>query len=131
MNARLKIGCGLVTLAYALLLFNAISSTIFVRQSPEHAHEHMEYIASWPVSLTVAVVLLGIITSLIPLRKGELWAWMATGITWSVIAIPRLINDPRCLQLDLNRHGCHTFMITLVVAAVGFILARPRRQTLS
>lgn len=117
---RPKIGTGLVILAYVLLLLNALSTR-------GGAHEHHDYISPWALSLLAAVTLLGIRVCLHAVRKGERWAWMATVMTWLVIAVPRLVNDPRCLQLDLSRHGCHTFMITLAVAVVGLVLSRPPR----
>lgn len=123
---RPKIGTWLVILAYVLLLLNALSTLFYVRQGGG-AHEHHDYISPWALSLLAAVTLLGIRVCLHALRKGERWAWMATVMTWLVIAVPRLVNDPRCLQLDLSRHGCHTFMITLAVAVVGLVLSRPPR----
>ncbi|HUS18747.1 MAG TPA: hypothetical protein VMZ25_03780 [Terriglobales bacterium] len=131
MDTLRKLGVWLVVLAFALLLLNAISSLVFVRANPAHGHDQMEYVTSWPLSLTVAIALLGIRVCLTPLLRGESWAWTATLLTWLVIAVPRLLNDPRCLQLDLNRHGCHTFMITLAVAVAGLVLSRPRAQALS
>jgi hypothetical protein len=128
MSTRHKIGMWLLVLAYALLVLNAISTLIFVRQNAEHMHEHMDYVSSWSLSLLVAVTLLGIRVCIIPLRRGEVWAWIASLMTWVVIAVPRLVNDPRCLQLDLNRHGCHTFMATIVIAAAGLVLSRPPRN---
>jgi len=122
-----KIGTWLVILAYGLLLLNAISTLFYVRQGGA-AHEHHEYVSPWALSLLAAVALLGIRVCLNALRKGERWAWMATVMAWLVIAVPRLVNDPRCLQLDLSRHGCHTFMITLAVAVVGLVLAKPPRS---
>jgi len=115
----------LIVLAYGLLVLNAISSMATIRQNPEHAHEQVEYTSSWPMSLTVAIALMGIRVCVIPLRRGEMWAWVGTLMTWVVIAVPRLVNDPRCLQMDVNRHGCHTFMATLVIAAAGLAMSRP------
>ena len=128
MDTRRKIGVWLVVLAYALLLLNAVSSVLFVRQSPEHLHEHIDYVSSWPLSLTVAVGLLGIRVCIVPLLRGEGWAWTATALTWLVIGAPRLVNDPRCLQLDLNRHGCHTFMATVALGIIGLALSRPPKS---
>lgn len=128
MKRRPQAGIGLLVLAYALLVLNALSSVLYVRQNPARAHEHMEYVSTWALSLTVALALMGIRQCIIPLRRGEMWAWTASLMTWVVIGVPRLVNDPRCLQLDLSRHGCHTFIATLVLAAAGLGLSWPRRQ---
>ena len=128
MTRRHLAGVWLLILAYALLVLNALSSMLFVRQNPGAAHEHMEYVSTWAISLTVALALMGIRQCILPLRRGERWAWTASLMTWVVLGVPRLVNDPRCLQLDLNRHGCHTFMATLVIAAAGLVLSRPPRD---
>lgn len=128
MKRRHQAGIGLLVLAYALLVLNALSSMLYLRQNPARAHEHMEYVSTWALSLTMALALMGIRQCIIPLRRGEMWAWTASLMTWVVISVPRLVNDPRCLQLDLNRHGCHTFMATLVIAAAGVALSRPPRS---
>jgi hypothetical protein len=125
MDRRHLAGLWLLVLAYVLLVLNALSSMLYVRQNPGAAHEHMEYVSTWAMSLTVALALMGIRQCIIPLRRGEHWAWMASLMTWVVIGVPRLVSDPRCLQLDFNRQGCHTFMATLVIAAAGLVLSRP------
>lgn len=129
MTRRHHAGIWLLILAYVVLVLNGLSSMLYVRQHPGSAHEHMEYVSTWAMSLTVALALMGIRQCIIPLRRGERWAWVASLMTWVVIGVPRLVNDPRCLQLDLSRHGCHTFMATLAIAAVGLALSRsPVRQ---
>jgi hypothetical protein len=36
----------------------------------------------------------------------------------------RLATDPRCLVvLDVHQHGCHTFMIAVLLGIVGLALA--------
>lgn len=124
-KSRYQAGVWLLVLAYVLLVLNGLSSMLFVRQHPGSAHEQMEYVSTWAMSLTVALALMGIRQCIIPLRRGERWAWMASLMTWLVLGVPRLVNDPRCLQLDLSRHGCHTFLATLVIAAIGLVLSRP------
>ena len=42
-----------------------------------------------------------------------------------IILVPRAATDPRCLVvLDPHQHGCHTFMIAVLLGVIGLILAR-------
>ena len=58
--------------------------------------------------------------ALIPLRRGErrgLWTELAV---LTLLFVARLTTDPRCLVgLDPHRHGCHSFMIAVVVGVIG------------
>jgi hypothetical protein len=63
--------------------------------------------------------------ALVPLRRGERWAFWTLLAVLVILLIPRLASDPRCLVvLDPRQHGCHTFMTSIVLGAIGLILAR-------
>jgi hypothetical protein len=101
----------------------------------EHVHEmaqhagHAEAPASSPPS-KAAIMLTGVL-----LAAGAgiaLWVIGALSQRWGVwasvvvllgIAAPRIASDPRCwVAYDPTKHGCHTFMISLVLGAVGLAL---------
>jgi hypothetical protein len=123
---RQKIGVRMVIAAYALLVYIALSAPLYAK-----AHPHLDptllaqYAAPWPVALACSLALMGITLALIPLRRGERWAlWTALAI-FVILFVTRMATDPRCLVvLDPHQHGCHSFMIAMVLGIVGLVLAR-------
>lgn len=111
--------------AYAMLLYMSLAAPAYAR-----AHPHLsaallaEYAAPWPVALASSVAFVGAILALIPIRRGERWAlWTSLGTLLALLAT-RLATDPRCLVvLDPHQHGCHTFMIAVLLGVVGLALA--------
>jgi len=62
--------------------------------------------------------------ALVPLRRGERWALWTLLAMLLIPVITRLAADPRCLVvLDPHQHGCHTFMIAVLLGIVGLALA--------
>jgi hypothetical protein len=123
---RQKVGVRLVLAAYALLVYIALSAPLYAR-----AHPHLDpallaqYASPWPVALACSLALIGIMLALIPLRRGERWALWTQLSIFVVLFVTRITTDPRCLVvLDPHQHGCHTFMIAMVVGVVGLVLAR-------
>ena len=119
-----KVGLGLVVAAYALLLYTSLAAPAYAR-----AHPHMdkamlaEYAAPWPVALACALAVVGILLALIPIRRGERWAVWTSLAALIILLAPRVASDPRCLVvLDPHQHGCHTFMIAVVLGIVGLTL---------
>ena len=118
-------GVGLVVLAYGLLLYMSLAAPAYAR-----AHPHLDpamltaYAAPWPVALACTVAVAGIVLALIPLRRGDRWA-LWTLLTILIIPfLTRMMTDPRCLVvLDPHQHGCHTFMIAMLLGVVGLALA--------
>jgi hypothetical protein len=124
MNAR-KIGVTLPVVAYALLIYISLSAPPYAR-----AHAHMDprmlgqYAGPWPVALGCVVALAGIMLALVPVRRHERWAWWTSLAMWAVLFLARLATDPRCLKvLDPHQHGCHTFMIAVVLGVAGLWMA--------
>lgn len=120
-----KLGIALVVLAYLLLLYTSVGAPAYAR-----AHSHLgvatlaEYAAPWPVALGCVFALTGIILALVPIRHGEHWAMWTSLATFLILLGVRLATDPRCLVvLDPHQHGCHTFMIAVVLGVVGLALA--------
>jgi len=121
-----KVGVGLVVVAFVLLLYTSLAAPAYAR-----AHQYLgavtlaAYAAPWPVALGCTTAVAGIMLALEPLRRGERWA------SWTLLAmfvipfITRIMTDPRCLVvLDPHQHGCHTFMIAVLLGFVGLVLAR-------
>src|SRR5437762_3074197 len=78
--------------------------------------------AAWEYALIFSLAFVGVVLALIPLRRGERWAGWTSAAVWAVLGGTRLATDPQCLQvLDVHRHGCHTFVIALVVAVAGLV----------
>lgn len=120
-----KIGVWLLVAAYAIFLYSSISAPFYAR-----AHQHMdpamvaEYSAPWPVALMGSLGLIGIILALIPIRRGERWAMFTSAATFAILFVTRMATDPRCLVvLDVHRHGCHTFIIAIILGVLGLVLA--------
>lgn len=114
-----------MTAAYALLLYMSLAAPAYAR-----AHPHLsaallaEYAAPWPVALGSSVAIIGMILALIPIRRGERWALWTSVATFLVLLATRLASDPRCLVvLDPHQHGCHSFMIAVLLGIVGLALA--------
>jgi hypothetical protein len=120
-----KIAVTLLVLSNLLLLYIALSA-------PAYAHAHVqlgaamlaEYAGAWPVALACSLGLTEIILALIPIRKGERWAMATALATYVILFVTRMKTDPRCLLvLDPHQHGCHTFMIAVVLGVAGLALA--------
>lgn len=121
-----RVGVWMVVAAYVLLLYISVSAPIYVR-----AHPHLDpvlvaqFAAPWPVALGCALVLAGIMLALIPLRRGERWALWTQLAIFVILFVTRMTTDPRCLVvLDPHQHGCHTFVIAIVLGVIGLVLAR-------
>jgi hypothetical protein len=66
---------------------------------------------------------IGIILALIPIRRGERWAMFTSFVTFAILFVTRMATDPRCLVvLDSHQHGCHTFIIAIILGVAGLIL---------
>jgi hypothetical protein len=123
-----RAGVGLLLAAYAIFVFIAVSGPLLAR-----AHPHLdpvmlaEYAAPWPTTLFLVLAGIGGMLAVIPIRRGERWAiWMSAAM-FLVLFVVRLATDPRCLVvLDPHQHGCHTFMISMALGAVGLGLAARR-----
>src|SRR5262249_2667482 len=120
-----KIGIVLVVLCYTLLLYISLTAPAYA-----DAHSHLDptllaqYAAPWPVALGCALAVAGIILALIPIRHGERWAVLTSLAMLIILFATRMATDPRCLVvLDPHQHGCHTFMIAIVLGSAGLALA--------
>src|SRR5919109_1355207 len=60
--------------------------------------------------VAVTLVAVEILIALMPLRRGELWAFWAALLPVLSLGIPRMLTDPNCLAMSLHIHGCHQFM---------------------
>src|SRR5215510_1037447 len=122
-----KIGVALTVAAYALLTYSALAAP---RHHPQDAHSQFDaatyaaYWSPWPIALTCGLGLMGIMLALIPVRRGEAWAVWTSLVALGILVIARFSNDPRCLVvLDPHQHGCHTFVIAMVLGVVGLVIA--------
>lgn len=77
-----------------------------------------QYIGAWPVHLLLSLVIVEVYLCWVPMRRGENFAWWLALIPLVVLGITRIASDPRCLG-SLHVHGCHMFLITLVLGFVG------------
>lgn len=120
-----RVGVTLLVLGYLFLVYISLSAVPYAR-----AHAHLDprmlgqYAGPWPVALGCALAVAGIMLAVVPIRRGERWAWWTSLAMLAVLFITRLTTDPRCLLvLDPRQHGCHSFMIGIVLGGVGLILA--------
>jgi len=123
---RQRIGIWMVIAAYALLMYISVSAPFYAK-----AHPHLDpallaqYAAPWPMALACSLALMGIMLALIPLRRGERWSLWTALASFVILFVTRITTDPRCLVVfDPHQHGCHTFMIAVVLGLVGLGLAR-------
>jgi len=122
---RLRIGVGLTATAYLLLLYIALAAPAYAR-SHSHLNPSMlaAYAAPWPVAMTSVFALTGVVLALIPVRRGEKWAVWTCVSTFLLLLIVRIMTDTRCLVvLDPHQHGCHTFMLLVIVGLIGLMLS--------
>jgi hypothetical protein len=119
-------GVGLVVAANALLLYISLSAGSYARAHPHLDPELVaQYASPWPVALGCALAVAGTVLALVPLRRGERWALWTQLSVLIILFVARMLTDPRCLVvLDPHQHGCHTFMIAVVVGVIGLVLAR-------
>jgi hypothetical protein len=127
--AKRKVGVGLVVTAYGLLLYMSLAAPAYAR-----AHPHLDpamlaqYASPWPVALACTVAVSGIMLALVPIRLGERWAVWTSLAMLIILLATRLASDARCLVvLDPHQHGCHTFMIAVLLGVVGLALAGARQ----
>jgi hypothetical protein len=121
-------GVTLIVVAYVLLFYTAVTAPPYAK-----AHPHLgvallsEYAAPWPVTLTCVLAGIGVILAVVPIRRGERWAIWTSAASLVALLATRLWTDPRCalaVVSDPHQHGCHTFMITMVVGLIGLAIAR-------
>jgi hypothetical protein len=128
---RLRVGVGLTVAAYLLLLYTALAAPAYAR-----SHSHLDpamlaaYAAPWPVAMTSVFALTGVVLAIIPVRRGEQWAiWLCLSAL-AILLVVRITTDARCLVvLDPHQHGCHTFMLLVMVGITGLILSAFGRQS--
>jgi hypothetical protein len=119
-----KIGVTLLVVAYAVFFYIAISAPAYAHAHPQiDAEVRGAFAAPWPLALTCVFAFTGIVLALIPIRAGERWAMWTSLVTFLSLLAVRLATDPRCLVvLDPHQHGCHTFMIAIVLGVTGLVL---------
>lgn len=77
----------------------------------------------WRLLLRGTLLAIAAGLALVPVAQGKSWGvWALLGV-WLIIAVPRIAGDPRCwVAWDPTKHGCHLFMRSVVLAAVGLVL---------
>jgi hypothetical protein len=128
-----KTGLTLLILAYAIFFYIAISAPAYARAHPRiDAQVRGAFAAPWPLALTSVFALTGIVLALIPIRAGERWAMWTSLVAFLALLTVRLATDPRCLVvLDPHQHGCHTFMIAVILGVSGLALCAFNRSPLA
>ena len=57
-----------------------------------------------------------------PLRKGERWAFWAAVLPLVTLGTAKMLSDPGCTTRIFQQHGCHQFMISLLIALAGLVM---------
>jgi hypothetical protein len=141
MGRMLKI-VGIVLLLWALgmqthSLIGAVREATATPEAAarEHLHDmaehagHAEPPSSAPASklelgLTAVLLGAGALLALWPVASGRIWGVWSLAAAWLGLTVPRLASDPRCwVAYDPTRHGCHLFMISVVLGTVGLVVA--------
>ena len=126
-----KTGVTLLVIAYAIFFYIAISAVPYARAHPMLAPElRAAYAAPWPIALTCVFAFSGVVLALIPIRAGHRWAMWTSLVAFLALLAARLATDPRCLVvLDPHQHGCHTFMIAVLLGIAGLALCASGRPS--
>jgi uncharacterized membrane protein HdeD (DUF308 family) len=116
-----KTGIAFVIVAWGILLWTALGAPL-----ASQSHPHMDSFAQpWPVALGTILPAVGIVLTAVPLRRRERWSFWTLLLTFAALLVGRFLSDPRCMVvLDPHQHGCHTFMIAIVLGIIGVIMAR-------
>ena len=117
---RVRLGVNLLAVAY---LWAGVWPLMSLVQRNHTGGRHR--FAPETSTLALALVAVELLIVMVPLRRGEKWAYWAALIPLVLVALPRMLTDPNCTAMSLSVHGCHQFMGALLVAAVGFIMAFP------
>src|SRR5438270_2477483 len=127
-----RTGLVFLLIANLLLLYFSIAWPFYARAHPHLDHAMLaEYAAPWPVALGCSLALASIMLVLIPIRSGERWALWTLLAIFIILLGTRMATDPRCLVvLDPHQHGCHTFMIAMVLGIAGVTMVGFTRRHL-
>ncbi|SRR6266700_260369 len=117
-SGRLTWGARLLALAYLWLLLQPVFSLIY-RNDPSVAHKLEPGIAL----VGMALIVVEIMIALVPLRRGESWAFWAAVLPFVIAGIPRLLTDSACQLSDMHHHGCHQFMMAMLLGVIGLALS--------
>src|SRR5436305_3065029 len=116
-----RTGLVFLLLANLLLLYFSLASPFYAQAQAQLDHAMLaEYSAPWPVALGCSLAVAGIMLVLMPIRSGERWALWTSLVIFIILFATRMLTDRRCLVvLDPHQHGCHTFVIAMVLGVVG------------
>lgn len=68
--------------------------------------------------------LFGIAIAWFGVRDGQRWAWWTVLLGLLTVAILRIAVDRSCSVRIFWQHGCHQFMLGLLLGAIGLVVAR-------
>jgi hypothetical protein len=114
-SGKLVWGARLVALAYLWLALQPVFSLIY-RNDPGVAHKLEPGMAL----VSIALIVVEIMIALVPLRRGEGWAFWAAALPFVIAGVPRLLT---CLLSDMHHHGCHQFMAAMLLGVIGLVLS--------
>jgi hypothetical protein len=70
------------------------------------------------------LTLLAVMVAWFSVRDGQRWGWWTLLFALLAIAISRLAVDRSCTVKIFWQHGCHQFMLGLVLGVIGLVLTR-------
>jgi hypothetical protein len=117
-SEKLAWGARLLALAYVWLAVQPVLSLIY-RNDPGVEHR----IESGAALVCIALIVVEIMIALVPLRRGEGWAFWAAVAPLVIAGIPRLLTDSACQLADMHHHGCHQFMAAMLLGVIGLALS--------
>ena len=117
-SGKLAWGARLVALSYLWLALQPVFSLIH-RNDGSIAHKLEPGLAL----VCIALILVEIMIALVPLRRGESWAFWAAALPFVIAGIPRLLTDSGCQLSDMHHHGCHQFMMAMLLGGIGLALS--------
>src|SRR5260370_26177499 len=90
-----NIGLGLLLATYTFLLYTALAAPAYA-----HAHPHLDkallaqYASPWPVASACSLAIVGIVLTLVPIRRGQLCALWTSLSTLIILLPPRAPTAP-------------------------------------
>jgi len=117
-SGKLAWGARLLALSYLWLALQPVFSLIY-RNDPSVAHK----LEPGAALVCIALILVEIMIALMPLRRGESWALWAAAVPFVVVGVPRLLTDSACQLSDMHHHGCHQFMMAMLLGVIGLVLS--------
>lgn len=123
-SRRMRAGSALVALSYA---FSAFAAYAILNTRPGVASRTGRHLLAGALAI-VSLSGVEILIALIPLRRGEMWAFWAALLPLISLAVPVMLVDVTHVSSEHLLVTLVPFVAGLVLAICGLVLTRRRRD---